>query len=45
MEETFYDQKVTAQEALEDGQINFDEYQEWIQEIEEEQQEYFEEDW
>ena len=45
LDESFYDEKATAQEALDDGQIDFGEYQDWIAEIEEEQATYFEEEW
>ena len=45
MEETLYEEKLTAQEQLEEGWIDPDEYQDWLSSIEEERHAYYEEDW
>lgn len=45
MEEEFYNEKLNAQEALEEGYIDREEYEDWISSIEAEEQEYYEEEW
>ena len=45
MDETFYNEKLYAQESLEEGYITIDEYNELIEEIESQEDEYYNDDW